>query len=383
MAKMSEKRSGEFKPTLTGELRYYAFCPRPLPPKLILDEAISNLSVTANCALAKLETLGAYLPNMNLFIAMYVRKEALLSSQIEGTQATLDDILDPQIKQNANQDIFDVINYIKAINFATKRLKKLPLCNRLLLETHAILLRGQRGSAKNAGEFRRSQNWIGGVGSTLKNARYIPPAPPEMRNALSDLEKYINHNSATNPLIKAALIHYQFETIHPFLDGNGRIGRLLVNLFLQEQKILSRPLLYLSYFLKRNRVEYYDRLNEVREKGNFEQWIKFFLTGIEEAANDAIETINALLKLHTRNLKTIIAHDTRTNILQKLFALLEQTPIIEIKTTAQKLGLAYNTIDSAVKKLRKLKILQPTEKKQRDRCFAYETYLAILRRGTE
>lgn len=377
-------RSGSYQSNLSGEMMYKSFLPSPLPPNppLTLDEALSASLVKANCAVAKLEAISSRLPSAPLFVSMYVRKEALLSSQIEGTQATLDDILDPHIEQNTNQNVSEVINYIKATDFATERLQTLPLCCRLFLETHEVLLRDMRGSEKNPGEFRRSQNWIGAQGSTLKTARYIPPSPEDMQNAMSDLEKYMNETDQTDPLIKIALIHYQFETIHPFLDGNGRIGRLIVNLFLKENRLLSYPTLYISYFLKRNRIEYYDRLTEVREKGNFEQWIKFFLQGIYESAEDSIETIDALAALHEQNLAAITAADTRTGILKKLFAHLEQTPIIDIKKSAAALETSYNTVSNAVKKLIELGILVPVNNNKRERSFAYEEYLGILRKDT-
>lgn len=377
-------RSGSYQSNLSGEMMYKSFLPNSLPPKpaLAMDESLSALLVKANCAIAKLEAISSRLPSVPLFVSMYVRKEALLSSQIEGTQATLDDILDPHIEQNTNQNVSEVINYIKATDFATERLKTLPLCCRLLLETHEVLLSDVRGSEKNPGEFRRSQNWIGAQGSTLKTARYIPPSPEDMQNAISDLEKYINEIDQTDPLIKIALIHYQFETIHPFLDGNGRIGRLMVNLFLKENRLLTYPTLYISYFLKRNRIEYYDRLTEVREKGNFEQWVKFFLQGIYESAEDSIETIDALAALHNKNLAVISAVDTRTGILKKLFAHLEQTPIIDIKKTAAVLDRSYNTTSTAVKKLLELGVLIQVDNSKRERSFAYEEYLAILRKDT-
>lgn len=377
-------RSGTYKSNLSGKMMYKSFLPNALPPKpaLELDESLSSLLVKANCAVAKLEAIGSRLPSVPLFVSMYVRKEALLSSQIEGTQATLDDILDPHIEQNTNQNVSDVINYIKATDFATEKLKILPLCCRLLLETHEVLLSDVRGNEKNPGEFRRSQNWIGAQGSTLKTARYIPPSPEDMQNAMSDLEKYMNEVDQTDPLIKIALIHYQFETIHPFLDGNGRIGRLMVNLFLKENRLLSYPTLYISYFLKRNRIEYYERLTEVREKGNFEQWVKFFLQGIYESAEDSIETIDALAALHDKNLAIIVAVDTRTSILQRLFAYLEKTPIIDIKKTALALKTSYNTTSNAVKKLMELGILVQIDNSKRERSFAYEEYLTILRKDT-
>src|SRR5699024_9782157 len=281
--------------------------PAPLPPvpDIELNENLVANLVDANRKIAVLEGLACRIPNMDLFISMYVRKEALLSSQIEGTQCTLDDILDPLRDENANQNVSDVVNYIRATEFAINRLQALPLCNRLIKETHAVLMEGVRGQEKSPGEFRYSQNWIGGQGSTLKNARYIPPSPDDMLDAMSDLEKYINADDDLDALIRAALIHYQFETIHPFLDGNGRVGRLLITLFLMEKRVLSTPALYISYFLKKNRVEYYDRMTEVRTKGNYEQWVKFFLQAIMESAEDATATIDELIALHDANVSVI------------------------------------------------------------------------------
>jgi len=377
-------RAGTYKTNLTGELSYKSFCPNSLPPKpgLQYDEALSNLLVKANSSVAKLDAISKRLPSVPLFVSMYVRKEALLSSQIEGTQATLDDILDPNIEENINQNVSDVINYIKASDFATERLNTLPLCNRLLLETHKVLLQDVRGGEKNPGEFRTSQNWIGAGGSTLKTARYIPPSPADMDIAMSDLEKYINDEDPTNLLIKIALIHYQFETIHPFLDGNGRIGRLMVNLFLKENNMLSYPTLYISYYLKRNRIEYYDRLTEVREKGSFEQWVKFFLQGIYESAEDSIESIDQLTELHDKNISLVKENDTASKTTSKLFDYLENTPIIDIKKTAIALGMSFNTVASVIKKLEQLGILRQVGNNQRDRIFAYEDYLHILRKDT-
>ncbi len=377
-------RAGTYKTNLTGELKFKSFCPNPLPPKpdIQYEEALSNLLVKANSSVAKLDAISKRLPSVPLFVSMYVRKESLLSSQIEGTQATLNDILDPNIKENINQNVSDVINYIKAANFATERLNTLPLCNRLLLETHKVLMQDVRGSEKNPGEFRRSQNWIGPSGSTLKTARYIPPSTTDMDTAMSDLEKYINEEAQTDPLIKIALIHYQFETIHPFLDGNGRIGRLMVNLFLKENNMLSYPTLYISYYLKRNRIEYYDRLTEVREKGNFEQWIKFFLLGIYESAEDSIESIDKLTELHDKNISLVKENDTASKVASKVFDYLENTPIIDVKKTATALDISYNTAQSVIKKFMQLGILEQVGDNQRGRHFAYEDYLRILRKDT-
>ena len=266
-------RAGTLVSNLSGDMAYQSFRPAPLPPYPPIElsgELVTKL-IDANKKLATLDGLSSRIPNMDLFVSMYVRKEALLSSQIEGTQCTLDDILNPLMEENTNLNVSDVVNYIKATEFALNRLHTLPLCNRLIKETHAVLMEGVRGQEKSPGEFRYSQNWIGGQGSTIRNARYIPPNPDDMQTAMSDLEKYMNSDDALDPLIQAALIHYQFETTHPFLDGNGRVGRLLITLFLMEKGILSRPALYISYFLKMNRVEYYDRMTQVRKTGDYEQ----------------------------------------------------------------------------------------------------------------
>jgi len=379
-----KNRAGEFKSNLTGELRYKSFLPRPLPPNppLMLDEEAINLLSKANRSVGILEGISRQVPNIELFVSMYVRKEALLSSQIEGTQATLDDILDPSIEENNNRNVADVINYIKASQFAILRLHELPLCNRLLKETHEILMQDVRGGEKSPGEFRRSQNWIGPAGSTLKDARYIPPNPEDMFEAMSNLEKFINSEDEMDPLVKIALIHYQFETIHPFLDRNGRIGRLLIALYLIEKKLLNYETLYISYFLKRNRIEYYDRLTEVRTKGNYEQWVKFFLLAINESASDAILTIEALVKLHAKNSEIIKNSGKAVKTISKVYNYLESSPIIDIKKTSTKLNLSFNAVSNTVKRLVEMGILKQTENVRRSRVFAYEDYLAILRKDT-
>jgi Fic family protein len=341
-----------------------------------------GLLIKANSSLAVLENVATRIPNVELFVSMYVRKEALMSSQIEGTQATLEDVLDPLLDANANRNVADVVNYIKATEYAINRLKTLPLCNRLIKETHAVLMEGVRGQEKSPGEFRHSQNWIGGQESTLKNARYIPPSPDDMSTAMSDLEKYINADDDLNYLIRAALIHYQFETIHPFLDGNGRVGRLLITLFLMEKKVLTTPALYISYFLKKNRVEYYDRMTEVRTKGNYEQWVKFFLQAITESAEDATATIDELTTLHDNNIALISKMGRAAKTAMLVFNYLEANPIIEIRKTAEALGITFNTASSAVNRLIDAGILAQTSNANRNRTFAYEAYLDILRKGT-
>lgn len=382
-----ENRAGFYRKNLTGEMAYNSFVPSPLPsvPPIALSSEELELLIKANSELTLLEGLAIRIPNINLFVSMYVRKEALLSSQIEGTQATLDDIFDPLLDNNINADVSDVINYIKATEFAVNRLKELPLCNRLVKEIHAVLLENVRGQEKNPGEFRRSQNWIGGQGSTLKNARYIPPNLEDMENAMSDLEKYINADDGTAPLVKAALLHYQFETIHPFLDGNGRVGRLLITLFLLEKKVLTVPALYISYFLKRNRLEYYDRMMEVRKNGDYEQWIKFFLQAFVESAEDAIATIDKLKALHEKSFAVLLTSIPKRQLENagKLFTYLEANPIIDITKTAQQLDLAYNTTSRLVSAFVKLGLLRQSNTKNKNRVYAYEEYLQILRKGTE
>lgn len=379
-----KNRAGEFKSNLSGEMTYQSFVPAPLPPDppISLDGDSVNLLVKANRQIALLEGLAVRIPSVSLFVSMYVRKEALLSSQIEGTQATLDDVLDPLLDENANRNVADVINYIRATEFAIDRLKSLPLCCRLIKETHAVLMEGVRGQEKSPGEFRYSQNWIGGQGSTLKNARYIPPNPEDMNQAMSDLEKYMNAEDGLDPLIRAGLLHYQFETIHPFLDGNGRVGRLLITLFLMEKGILTTPALYISYFLKRNRVEYYDRMTEVRSKGNYEQWIRFFLQAVAESAEDAVQTIDELTKLHEKNAALLDVPGRQAATLKKLFHYLEANPIIEIRKTAGALSMSYNTVARAVAVLMEKGILEQTDKAGKTRIYAYSAYLDILRKDT-
>ena len=378
-------RAGTFVGNLSGEMAYESFRPAPLPPNPPIEisgELLTKL-IDANKKIATLEGLSSRIPNMGLFVSMYVRKEALLSSQIEGTQCTLEDILNPLIEENTNRDVSDVVNYIRATEFALERLKTLPLCNRLIKETHAVLLESVRGQEKNPGEFRYSQNWIGGQGSTLKNARYIPPNPEDMLMAMSDLEKYINSDDTLDPLIQAALIHYQFETTHPFLDGNGRVGRLLITLFLMEKDILSTPALYISYYLKMNRIEYYDRMTQVRRTGDYEQWISFFLQAFADSAEDAIHTIDRLTALHDKSTKLFdsLTKRQRTSVL-KVFSYLESNPIIDIQKTATTLEMSYNTVSKVVSILVEDGILKQTDKSGKAKIYSYTEYLDILRKDT-
>ena len=378
-------RAGKTVQNLSGNMAYSSFYPQPLPPdpNIEIDAEMRQLLIDAHKKLALLEGLSDRIPNKDLFISMYVRKEALVSSQIEGTQCTLEDVLNPEIDENANADVSDVVNYVRAVNYAIGRMEDLPLCSRLIRETHAVLLNSVRGCDKTPGEFRSSQNWIGGAGSTLQNARYIPPNPRDMEECMSTLERYMNDVDDADPLIKAALIHYQFETIHPFLDGNGRVGRLLITLYLMRERVISSPVLYLSCYLKLNRIEYYDRMSEIRRNGNYEQWIKFFLEGVSKTAEDATDTIDRLNALHRKNEEKLSDASTRSrpNVMN-LFEYIERNPIIETVKTAAALGISRNGAAKYIAYLCDKGILQYSTKSGKALVFAYEEYLDILRKDT-
>ena len=380
-------RAGDMINNLSGEATYKSFKPSPLPPNpgLVINGDIVQKLVEANKDLVRLDAVAKYIPNTKLFTVVYMRKEALISSQIEGTQCTLDDVFDPSIDKKANLDVGDVINYVRACTYAIERLKALPLCNRLLREIHEKLLAGVRGQEKNPGEFRKTQNWIGPANCTLNEARYIPPNVDDMNAALKDLERYINEGDDYDdydPLIRIALIHYQFETIHPFLDGNGRIGRLMILLYLMQQGYLSKPIIYISYFLKKNQIEYYDRMSEVRRSGNYEQWVGFFLEAVSAAAKDSLATIEKLSTLHNNNVAKLPKTTRKNDNVRKLFDYIEEYPIIDIKTTATELDLSFNTVSAAIGKLVASGILKETTNASRNRVFAYEEYLSILRKDT-
>lgn len=377
-------RAGEFVTNLSGDSSYSSFKPNPLPPEpaLVIDSNMVSKLVNANRELVKLDTAARFIPNTDLFISMYVRKEALISSQIEGTQCTLDEVLDPEIDTNSNLDVADVINYVHATNYSLERLKTLPLCCRLLREIHSELMQGVRGQEKNPGEFRASQNWIGPANCSLKDARYIPPNKDDMIAAMSDLEKFMNENDDYDALIRIALIHYQFETIHPFLDGNGRIGRLMILLYLMEQKLLSYPVIYISYFLKKNQIEYYDRISEVRRSGNYEQWVIFFLEAVSAAAKDSLATIEQLSALHDKNIDLLPKTNRKKDNVRILFDYIEKYPIIDIRHTSQKLDVSFNTVSNAIRKLQELGILTETTNSARNKVFAYSEYLDILKKDT-
>lgn len=385
---MINNRAGQLIKQLSGDRTYYSFSPTKLCTnfEIVFDDEIDDLRIKAHKSLAILDDRSRRIPNIDLFMSMYVQKEALLSSQIEGTQATLENMFDPNVDKNINIDVEEVINYVKATKYSLNRLEELSICNRLLLETHKVLLSGLRGKEKSPGKFRRSQNWIGGYGSNLKTASYIPPDVETMKECLYDLEKFINEESNMDELIKTALIHYQFETIHPFLDGNGRIGRLLIILYLLNKNIIRTPTLYISYYLKLNRIEYYDRMSEIRRSGNYEQWIKFFLKAIIISCESALETSDKLIKLNETNkikIDDLSLNKGSKDNLNKLLSYIEAHPIIEIKNTSLDLDLSYNTVNSMINKFIELGILVQNNDSQRNKTFIYKEYVDILKDGTE
>ncbi len=364
---------------------YEAFIPAPLPPKppLKIDNEIMDVLSKADTAIGRLSGISEALPNPDLFVAMYVRKEAVLSSQIEGTEASLEDVLEYESENRPKtlpNDVTEVVNYVKAMNYGLKRINELPLSLRLVKEIHAELMRGVRGGDKTPGEFRRTQNWIGPTGCTLNNARFVPPPPHEMMQALGDLEKYMHSKPNYPLLIECGLMHFQFETIHPFLDGNGRIGRLLITFFLCHKEILKKPLLYLSHYFKQNRPEYYDRLTAVREKGDFESWITFFLQGIANVAEEACRTSGKIINLKDKDRKKIIEAYAETSKAALFHEKLFDKPIVSIKDISKIMNTTFPTANDICNKLVKIDVLKELTGKERNRLFAYKDYLDILKK---
>ena len=368
---------------ITQKAGYKAFVPKSLPPKppLNIDDETIELLSRADTTLGRLSGISETLPNPNLFVAMYVRKEAVLSSQIEGTESSLEDVLEYESLNRPKtlpNDVTEVVNYVKAMNYGLERIEKLPLSLRLIREIHAELMRGVRGGDKTPGEFRKSQNWVGPAGCTLKNARFIPPPPHEMTEALGDLEKYMHSDLNYPMLVECALIHYQFETIHPFLDGNGRIGRLLITFFLCHKEILKKPLLYLSHYFKENRREYYNQLSSAREKGDFESWVKFFLKGVALVAEEACKVSHKIIGLKNEDRKKIDKAYRRPSAVATFHEKLLDRPIVSIKDIAGIMDTTFPTASSICGRLVDLGILKEITKHQRNRLFAYKNYLDIL-----
>ena len=376
---------GFLRKNLSGDLEYQSFVPSPLravkDPELP-PETIRLLNACSR-KIGELEGMLRFVPNSKMYLAMYVRKEALLSAQIEGTQCTFDDILDPSNTELVQKDVADVVAYVRATDYAVGRMKTLPLCTRLLKETHEVLLDGTRGQEKDPGQTRTSQNWIGPNGCTLKNASYVPPNVEDMADALTEMEKFINEEQGIDPIVKTALVHYQFETIHPFLDGNGRIGRLLITLSLMNDGVLSGAVFYPSYQLKLRRAEYYARLTAVRKRGAYAEWIEFFCGCLLASAEDAIGAMELLVDLRSRNVSLINEKMGRSaSNGQRLLELIEGNPIVDVNFVSEKLDIARTTAANLVRSFCNLGILvQPEAERQRYRSYIYEDYVSILRRG--
>jgi cell filamentation protein, protein adenylyltransferase len=360
---------------------YQAFIPAPLPPDppLRFDGQLATILAGASTALGRLDGVAATLPNPELFVAMYVRREAVLSSQIEGTQSTLDDVLAFEIDSDRSKlpdDIEEVVNYVNAMNYGLARLQTLPLSSRLLREIHGKLLAGGRGSEKSPGEFRHNQNWIGG-GPRLADATFIPPPPHEMTVALSNLEQFLHDPDGLDPLIVCALAHAQFETIHPFLDGNGRVGRLLITFLLCHADVLRRPVLYLSHYLKQHRGTYYDRLMAIRYEGDWEGWLRFFLTGIATVAREAEQTARRIVELREQLRHATQSADMSVNTLKLLDHLFEQ-PVINVKAAQERLGVSFPAANGMIRDLQKVGVLTEVTGGRRNRMFRFDPYVDLF-----
>ncbi|MDD5639187.1 MAG: Fic family protein [Candidatus Pacebacteria bacterium] len=372
-------RSGIYVNQLRGVGQYKAFIPNKIPFKINFDEDLQDLLSKADLALGRLDGIADTLPDVDFFILMYIRKEATLSSQVEGTQATFADVLNAEAKienLEIHRDVDEILNYIEAMNYGLERLKTLPISLRLIKEIHKILLQGVRGEWKEPGEFKRTQNWVGGA--TIERASFVPCPPQELMSVLGNLEKFLHDNSRLPVLIKAGLIHSQFENIHPFLDGNGRIGRLLITFYLCQQKILDKPLLYLSGFFKEYRQDYYDRLNNVHENDKIEDWLKFFLDGVAITANQAVETSKKIIKLKEGDGKKILTLGRSTQKATLIFNFLFHTPTITIKDVERITGLKNPNAISLISKLVGLEILKEITGRKRNKVFRYQKYVNLF-----
>jgi Fic family protein len=383
-------RLGRYVTTVAFDETVQAFVPPPLPPVpgLEMSSVLLNKLSEADRAIGRLDGITMMLPDKSLFLYMYVRKEAVLSSQIEGTQSTLDDLLRFENAAIAGQpidDVREVSNYVKAMMYGLERMRDpspqgLPLCLRLLREMHGLLLKDGRGSGKDPGAFRRSQNWLGGT--RPGNAIYVPPPQQEMQICLGELEKFLHEDNTLPPLIKAGLLHLQFESIHPFLDGNGRLGRLLIALFLVEQQVLREPLLYLSLYLKTHRADYYRLLQEVRQRGTWEAWLEFFLTGVAATANNAHDSALRIMTLFSEDRTRITAVGEQANSMLRVHALLQNQPFVNATQVVDKTGLSMPTVNSAMAGLERLGLVHEVTGKKRGRVYAYEAFLRIIDEGT-
>jgi Fic family protein len=382
------RTTGTYRATTAGQEQVRAFIPHPLPPTdpvLQLDDAMRDLMSAANASLARLSVAGAMVPSAEWFLYGFVRKEAVVSSQIEGTQATLEDVLNYEATEQADRpdDVQEVCNYVDALNYARREIaqpKGLPLSTRLLCQVHKRLMKGVRGQHKEPGQIRRSQNWIGGT--RPGNAAFVPPPPDVAVNAMAELDAWLHSDDPLPPLIKAGLAHVQFETIHPFLDGNGRIGRLLVTLLLEHWNMLDAPLLYLSLAFKKHRRLYYEKLSSVRTEGDWEGWTSFFLECVREAADDGVAVAQSLFNRINTDRAAVAQHDSATVTAIRLFDLLPKHPIVTLPLTTELLDTTTPTAIKAIRALEDAGILHETTGKQRDRVYAYRRYLDLLTKDT-
>ena len=382
-----DQRLGRYIVKTYGDESVRAFVPPPLPPNPpVRMEALQRLLEQANQSLGRLDGLASALPNLSLFIYAYVRKEAVLSSQIEGTQSSLSDLL---LFENGEapgvplHDVLEVSNYVAALNHGLDRLRGgFPLSLRLIREIHGVLLSKGRGSDKQPGEFRQSQNWIGGT--RPGTAAFVPPPPDLVPDCMNALELFLHEERADLPLLlKAGLIHVQFETIHPFLDGNGRLGRLLITFLLCAAGVLREPILYLSLYFKQHRSTYYDLLDRVRTKGDWKAWLDFFLTGVRDTAEQAADAAHRILAVFAEHRRKIEALGRPAPSVLRVFEYLQQHPILSIPAAAGSIGISAPTVAKSVEHMRQLGILREITGRQRHRLFVYEAYVAILNEGTE
>ena len=374
-------RAGTYQNQPTG---YRAFIPAPLPPDppIAMDDELQTLLSAADRALGRLDGSIQTLPASDLFVLMYVRKEAVLSSQIEGTQSSFNDLLRAEARiydPDRPADVHEVSNYVAALNYGLERLDDLPISVRLIREIHEHLLRGVRGAHLQPGELRKSQNWIGPAGATLNEATFIPPPPHEVPQALSDLEHFMHAKDSMPALIRIGLTHAQFETIHPFLDGNGRVGRLLITFLLCEQGTLQSPVLYLSHYFKANRAEYYKYLQNIRKDGGWEAWLKFFLQGVADVSREATETARAIVDLRETDRDKIINELGRVagNAL-KVHELLFRFPLVSVNPIAEMLDVSFTSANRLVERMVEVGILVESTGNARNRVFNYSSYINLF-----
>lgn len=372
-------RAGRFVKQPTG---YRAFLPAPLPPDppVTLEGQTNALLSRADQAVGRLDGAIFTLPDPDLFVAMYVRREAVLSSQIEGTQSSLDDVLTFELDPRGHElprDVEEVVNYVQATNYGLERLETLPFSLRLIREIHGVLLRNVRGAEKQPGEFRTSQNWIGAGNVPLTRATFVPPPVGEMWQALDNFERFLNEETSLPVLVHCALAHAQFETIHPFLDGNGRVGRLLITFLLYQRGVLHGPLLYPSYFLKDHRTEYYDRLMAIRTRGDWEGWLRFFLRGIAETAEEATETARAIVRMREEHRTLVQEQGLGLNGLRLLDALY-RVPLVNVAWVRDRFGVSYVTAGRLLTRFQEIGLVDETTGGKRFRRFRYTPYLLLF-----